>query len=205
MKRVLAGALLALTLAAPAAADAPGISLQVRVKEALGFDPFPVNGAVASGRADEDVAIEVKECGSPAPFHAEGRTATDAGGVWSTQVGLAATSQVRARWRGGATEPVTVQVHPWMTINVSGKNRYFVWIRAYDFFGGARGTLERHTGARWVRVRSFTLKRASSAGIASTTARFGAEVKKGTLLRAVLPKSQAGRCYLAGATNTIRA
>jgi hypothetical protein len=68
--RLALAALLALGLAAPAAADAPGISIQVRVKEAQGSDPVPVSGAVASGRAGEDVTIEVKECGSVAPFHA---------------------------------------------------------------------------------------------------------------------------------------
>jgi len=203
--RMALAALLALAVAAPASADAPGISIQVRVKEAQGADPVPVSGAVASGRAGEDVTVEVKECGSVAPFHADGGAETQAGGLWSTQIALLATAQVRAHWRGGTTDPVSVQVHPFMTLTYRGPGRWFVWIRAYDFFGGARAMLERQTGGRWIAVKTFTLKRQPSAGVASTSGTVRAKVKKGTLLRVVLPKSQAGRCYLAGATNTIKA
>jgi hypothetical protein len=205
MRRALLIGVLALAFATPVASAPPTISITSAVREVQGFDAFQLSGAVASGRAGEDVSIEAKECGNYAPFHEISGDLTTNGGAWLTQASLAATSQLRARWRGGVSDEITVQVHPWMTLTLSGPGRYFVWVRAYDFFDGRRAVLERASGSKWVRVRTFTLHRRSSGGVASSTARFRARVKKGTLIRAVLPKSQAGRCYLAGFTNTLKA
>ena len=190
-------------VAAPAASAPPTISLQTRAREVQGFDSFQVTGAVASGRAGEDVTIEAKECGSYAPFHKIAGTQTGAAGTWVAQVGLLGNSDLRARWRGGISDPIAVRVHPYMTLTYKGPGRYFVWIRANDFFGGARAVLERAAGSKWVTVKKFTLKREQSFGIASSTGTVRAKLKRGTLLRAVLPKAQAGRCYLAGTTNTL--
>ena len=64
--------------------------------------------------------------------------------------------------------------------------------------------LERLVGSKWVTVKKFTVQRTSSGGVASSTATVRAKLKKGTVIRAVLPKAQAGRCYLAGFTNTLK-
>jgi hypothetical protein len=169
-----------------------------------GNDAFQVSGGIASGRAGEDVTVEVKECGSYAPFHTLSPAHTGSGGTWVTQVGLLGTAQLRASWRGGVSDPITVRVHPWMTLTYRGPGRYFVWIRANDFFGGARAVLQRAVGNKWVNVKKFTLERQSSQGVASSKGTVRAKLKKGTLIRAVLPKAQAGRCYLAGFTNTLK-
>jgi hypothetical protein len=190
--------------AAPAASAPPGIVVRTTVQEVQGNQAFPVTGAVASGRSGEDVTIEIHECNSPAPFHAAGGAQTGAGGTFSTQIGLLSTSQIRARWRGGVSDAISVQVHPYMTLTYKGPSRYFLWIRADDFFGGARAVLERLAGGKWVNVKKFTLRRAPSSGVASSTGTVRAKLKKGTIIRAVLPKAQAGRCYLAGFTNTLK-
>ena len=91
-----------------------------------------------------------------------------------------------------------------MTLTYKGPGRYFVWVRADDFFGGAKAVLERASGSKWIAVKKFILKRQQSWGVASSIATVRAKLKKGTLIRAVLPKSQAGACYLAGFTNTYK-
>jgi hypothetical protein len=205
MTRGLVDAVLALAFAAPVASAPPTIAIGASPREVQAFMVFQVSGGVTGGQAGDSVILEAKECGSVTPFHQVGGDQISAGGTWVvTQVGIGATSELRARWRGGVSDPITVQVHPFMTLTRSGPGRYFVWVRAYDFFDGRRAVLERASGSTWVRVRTFTLHRRSSSGAASSTARFRASVKKGTLLRAVLPKSQAGRCYLAGFTNTLK-
>jgi len=191
-------------VAAPAASAPPTITLTAKIREVQGNEQFPVSGGVASGRTGEDVTIEAKECDSAAPFHQIAGVQTGPSGSWSAQVGLLGGAQLRASWRGGTSDPIRIQVHPWMTLTYKGPARYFVWIRANDFFGGARAVLERRTGAKWVAVKSFTLKRQPSFGVASSTATVRAKVKKGTFIRVVLPKSQAGKCYLAGFTNTFK-
>jgi hypothetical protein len=65
--------------------------------------------------------------------------------------------------------------------------------------------LQRLSGGRWVKVKSFAVRRADSAGVVSSTGTVRAKLKQGTLIRAVLPQSQAGRCYLSGTTNTLKA
>jgi hypothetical protein len=194
----------AFVFATPAGSAPPTISIQTRAKVVQGFDSFEVFGGVASGRGGEDVVVEIKECGSYAPFHHVAGDVTGNAGSWTTQVGLSVTSQLRASWRGGTSDPIAVHVHPWMTLTYKGPGRYYVWIRANDFFGGARAVLERAAGNKWVTVKKFTLKRQQSFGVASTTGVVRAKLKKGTLIRAVLPKAQAGRCYLAGFTNTLK-
>ena len=193
-----------LAVAAPAASAPPTITITTTVRDAQGSAAFPVSGAVASGRAGEDVSIEAKECGSYAPFHVVAGTQTAGSGTWTTQVGLLGNAQLRARWRGGVSDPISVQVHPFMTLTYKGPGRYFLWIRANDFFGGARAVLERLAGGKWVTVKKFSVRRAASVGVASSQATVRAKLRKGTIIRAVLPKGQAGRCYLAGFTNNLK-
>jgi len=204
MRRGLLAGALVFAFAAPAASAPPTITISANQREVQGNDAFQVSGGVASGRAGEDVLIEAKECGSYAPFHKIAGAQTAGAGTWVTQLGLLGTAQLRASWRGGVSDPVTVKVHPWMTLTYKGPGRYFVWVRADDFFGGARAVLERASGSKWIAVKKFTLKREQSFGVASSIGTPRAKLKKGTLIRAVLPKSQVGRCYLAGFTNTYK-
>jgi len=203
VRKALLAATAALFAAAPAVAAAPTIAITSAPREVQGAAPFQLGGLVG-GHGGADVTLEAKECGSYAPFHQIGGAQTGASGAWSTQIGLMGTSQLRARWRGGVSDAVTVKVHPYMTLTYRGPARYLVWIRANDFFGGARATLQRLSGGRWVKVKTFLIRRADSSGVVSSTATVRAKLKKGTLIRAVLPQSQAGRCYLAGTTNTLR-
>jgi hypothetical protein len=52
-------------------------------------------------------------------------------------------------------------------------------------------------------MRSVVLTKSGYGGSASAT--FRAAVPKGTLIQAVLPRSQAPPCYLAGYSNLVRA
>jgi hypothetical protein len=204
MRRGLLAGALVFAFAAPAASAPPTITISTNQREVQGNDIFQLTGGVASTRAGEDVLIEAKECGSYAPFHKITSAQTTSGGTWVTQVSLLGTAQLRASWRGGVSDTIGVRVHPWMTLTYRGPGRYFVWIRANDFFGGARAVLERASGNKWVAVKKFTIKRQPSAGVASSSGTVSAKFKKGTLIRVVLSKAQAGRCYLAGFTNTLK-
>ena len=192
------------TLASPAHAAAPTISIQSAVKEIAAFQVFDVSGFVAGAHPGEGVKVEIKECGSYAPFHQVAGDVTGNGGAWTTRINIGTTSQLRASWRDGVSEPISVQVHPYMTLTRQQPGRYLIWIRATDFFGGAWAVLERLAGGTWVKVKKVFLRRQPSIGAASTIGTVRAKLRKGTVIRAVLPKSQAGSCYLAGFTNSLR-
>ena len=205
MRRGLLIGVLALAFAAPVASAPPTITIQSNTKVAEGWQTFQVYGAVSGPSAGEPIDVEAYLCDGYGIWESERKTETGTNGTWVTTVGVLANAKLRARWRGGFSNAISVDVHPHMLLQHAGPNRYGVSVDANSFFDGKHGVLERLVGTRWVRVRSFTLSGHHSFGVAWSTARFGAHEKAGTNLRAVLPKSQVGRCYLAGFSNTIKA
>ncbi len=166
-----------------------------------------LTGAVANGRANEDVAIEERRCGSSA-FTRAVSTHTDPGGGWHQQWGALITGAYRAVWEGKASPAVTVRVRPGVTVRQPTRRRFVVSILALEHFEGAVGVLERFDRAtsRWVTVKRFRFS-ASGANTGTTIGTRGAvnaSVPRGVLVRAVLPRASAAPCYLAGYSNLLR-
>jgi hypothetical protein len=205
MRRGLLVGTVLFVFAAPAASAPPTITIQSNTKVAEGWQTFQVYGAVSGASAGELIDVEAYLCDGYGIWESEGKTKTGTNGTWVTTVGVLANAKLRGRWRGGVSNVISVDVHPHILLQHAGPNRYGVSVNANSFLDRKHGVLERLVGTRWVRVRSFTLSGHHSFGVAWSTARFPAHVKAGMNLRAVLPKSQVGRCYLAGFSNTIRA
>jgi hypothetical protein len=205
MKLTLVALALAFALAAPAAAAPPTISIQSSARVVSGEETFQLSGAVASGRSGELVVIEAFECGGYGIWQSYWKAETGNGGTWVVpKASLGVNTVLRARWRGGVSDTITVKAHPYVLLRHAGSGRYEVGVSGNKFFEGALGVLQRLTGGKWVRVRSFTLHRSKNPGGPWSSVRITAAVKPGTLLRAVLAKSQLGRCYLAGYSNTLK-
>jgi hypothetical protein len=162
-------------------------------------------GAVANGKSDETVVVESRECDGYGQWSTAAKVVTGNGGTWIAQVGPTSNATFRARWKDAASNTVTVLVHPHLELLGPHGGVFDLRVAAGRFFDRARGTLERRSGNRWVRVRAFTLQRSSGMGqVPWTYSRFRAAVKHGTFVRAVLPRSQTGRCYLPGFSNIVR-
>jgi hypothetical protein len=201
------GILLALALAAAAVATEPRVTLSVSprvVSFASGQNSSVVllTGSVASGRANEDLMIEVRDCGlrSFVPLR---RAHTDQAGAFHEPDAPAISRTYRVRAGAAVSAPVSVQVRPGVRFEQDGPSRYSAGTIALRFFNGAKGRFERfnRSTGRWVLVRRVTLLRQSAprgAGWAYSGANFRARVPKGTLVRFVLPRDQAKPCYLAG-------
>ncbi|MFY9578750.1 MAG: hypothetical protein WAQ33_05450 [Gaiellaceae bacterium] len=206
MRRGLLVGVLALAFAVPAASAPPTISIQSNRRVVGPNQTFELSGAVASGKSGEVVVVETFECGGYGIWQSYWKVESGNGGTWVVpKAALGVTSDLRARWRGGVSNKITVKAHPYMLLRHAGPGRYDIGVGGNRFFEGTRGVVERLTGAKWVRVRAFTLHRAGDAGTAWSAVRVAVSVKPGTPLRAVIPKSQLGRCYLAGYSNTITA
>jgi hypothetical protein len=200
------GISLALSLSAAAAAAEPQVTLAVSprvVTFAFGANSLVLlTGSVASGRANEDLTIEVRDCGwrSFVPL----RTAhTDRAGAFHEPDAPAISRSYRVRAGNAVSAPVAVQVRPAVRFEQEGPSRYSAGTIALRFFDGAKGQFERfnRSTGRWSLVRRVTLRRQSAprgAGWAYSGAAFRARVPKGTLVRFVLPRDQARPCYLAG-------
>jgi hypothetical protein len=200
------GVCLALALASAAAAAEQQVTLSVSprvVTFAFGANSqVLLTGSVASGRANEDLMIEAKDCGNSSfvPFRA---AHTDNGGAFHEPDAPPITRTYRVRHGNARSAPVAVQVRPAIRFEQDGPAQYDVMTIALRFFRGAKGRFERfnRSTGRWVLVRRVTLQRKSAprgAGWAYSGARFKARVPRGTLVRFVLPRNQSGPCYLAG-------
>jgi hypothetical protein len=204
MRRGLLIAAVVFVSAAPAASAPPTISIQSNARVVEGWQSFEVSGAIAGAQSGEPVNVEAYACDGYGIWQSAVKTEAGSNGTWVAQAGVIVNSKLRARWRGGVSNTISVQVHPHTLLQHAGPHRYGVSVNANTFFDGKRGVLERLAGTKWVKVRSFTLHAGRSYGVVWSTARFPATVKTGRLLRAVLPKSQVGRCYLAGFSNTLK-
>jgi hypothetical protein len=190
-------------------AAATPISLDVRPLEVEAyFAEVNAYGVVAGGQSGQTVVVEGRACSGYGQWLPAATVETGNGGAWIAKLGPTSTTVFRARSKDGTSGRVTVRVHPHVElVGTKGTGgRFEVRIAAGDFFEGRRGVLERLSGGRWIRVRTFTIHRRNISGsqVPWSFARFRAQLKAGSTVRAVVPKAQVGRCYLAGFSNIAR-
>jgi hypothetical protein len=184
---------------------ATSISLAVRPGEAIAWQGgFTLYGSIVNGLPHQVVTIEEKSCGGYEPFHPIVTTETVQGGAFAAEPynPPAVSMLYRARWKNGTSDPVDLRIRPRVDLSyASGFFKIGVW--ADGIFRGAVGVVERHDRRLgWVRVGRFTVRDNSFA-----TGGYGylhASLKRGTNVRAVIPTSQVGRCFIAGFSNIVR-
>lgn len=168
-------------------------------------------GSVGSDSAEEIVTIEARDCGQSA-FRSVAAVRTRAGGGWSTQVvhpGISAA--FRAAWNGHASAPVTVRARAFVILRRrGGSSRTFtVGVGAKLQFWHRYVVVERFERrlGTWKPVRKVVLTETASAPGQSSVLSYEdvtISVPSGTLIRASLPRSQAGACYLPGYSQQLR-
>ena len=210
MKRLLPalGAVVVLVTATAQAATTV-VTLDVRPKilniaTAHGNAPLLVTGAVSSANAGEEVEVYASTCGMP--FTLLGEVETISGGRWELPSSVIGTSVLEARWKGQRSKRVTVKARPRIELRPSKTNRFHVVTRAYEYFDGTTFFIERFDrGKGWVRVGKGTLRRAGAGGILAVSQGYArAAVKRGQTVRAVLPITRRGSCYVTGISLILR-
>jgi plastocyanin len=168
--------------------------------------PITLSGVVSSQAAGESVTINAQECGK-ASFNRLGSATTAASGNWTFGVRPTINTVYRARWRTNESSTITVKVRPAIRLSRVG-SRFTARVTAAQSFTGKTIALQRYRAAvrRWATLRRVTLGASTtpSAGTFVTTARFRSRIRRGWRLRALLPQAQAGTCYLAAPSNTLR-
>lgn len=169
--------------------------------------PITLSGSVVAGRADENVDIEERACGSTIGWRKVAGAHTEPGGGWRMDWGIGITVSLRATWRGNTSNVVTVRARPGVIIRQKTTTRFGIDVVALKRLDGRRAVLERfdRSRGRFVAVRRFRLAQSTVAGVAiwHSTA-VAARVPAGSLVRAVLPRAAAAPCYLAGYSNQLR-
>lgn len=199
-------------LAAVAAGSAAGgtsetVTLATRQAAVSEDQRATLFGTVDSGRAEEIVTIEAKNCGLSS--FTEVRSArTEAGGSWSLEYWPGVNTTLRAKWKGAVSAPIALGQRAWVNfIRSPAKGRFYVAVGGKAPVWRKRVLIQRRRSGAWKTLRSVVLTEQHAfpgSGGVSTSARFTMSLPRGTQLRAVLPLSQARPCYLAGVSDPLR-
>jgi hypothetical protein len=200
-----AGAAIAAVLASGATTATEQVTISAQPSVARWGFPVTVSGSVPSARADDIVTLEAKQCGRPPSiFRAIGTARTDERGAWSLTASPLSNAVLRASWRDAVSPEVTVQVRPSVQLSRRAGRGFHVRVWAAVAFRGKRVVIERYDRrvGTWATVRGVRLT--EFVGASARAAKFRAAVPRRSLVRAVLPRSEARPCYLAGYSNLVR-
>jgi plastocyanin len=168
--------------------------------------PITLSGVVSNQAAGESVTINAQECGKTS-FTRLGSATTAASGNWTFGVRPTINTVYRARWRTNESSTITIKVRPAIRLSRVG-SRFRVRLTAAQSFTGRTILLQRYRAAvrRWATLKRVRLGPSTTptAGTFVTTARFRTRNRRGWRLRVLLPQAQAGACYLAAPSNTLR-
>jgi hypothetical protein len=157
------------------------------------------SGTIASGQANEYVAVLQQKCGSGSPNAIAGAS-TRAGGVWEAEpVSGAApesdSSTYRARWNNRLSEPLVFRGNVRLSLAEIPRGRYRVTVDTADTRQNMNGRiveLQRLVAGRWVRVQRAKLRGRGGAFATTVTAR-----GRGHSFRIAIPARSAAPCYSA--------
>ena len=187
----------------------PGVSLTAAPATVAYGQSATLSGLVSSGATGESVAIQAMECGKTT--FAKVATATSAAnGAWSSTVKPTINTVYRADWKNAQSSQLTEKVSPALTLRRVRAGRFSASVTAAQSFVGKYVVLQRYVRARraWKTVKRVTL-RTVKPGTAPpsmiSSAGFRARVARRTRLRLLLTQAQAGACYTAARSRTIRA
>jgi plastocyanin len=167
-----------------------------------------LSGSVSSGAAGESVTLDAMECGKTT-FMRVGTATSTANGAWTGSVKPSLNTTYQATWKGAKSPQFAAKVAPALSLRRVRAGRFTASVTAAQPFTGKYVVLQRYVKTRraWKTVKRVTLKTAKpgAAPTQITSASFRARVARGTKLRLLLPQAQAGACYAAARSGTIRA
>lgn len=168
--------------------------------------PLTLSGVVSNQQANETVTVQSQDCGKTTLTRL-GTAQTTAGGHWAFTVRPTINTVYQARWRTTDSAKVAVKVSPRLRLTRSGR-RFTAQATAAQALTGKTIVFQRYRPVvrRWATVKRVVLGAATtpSAGTFVTSVRFRSAVRRGWRVRVLLPQAQAGACYMAGTSNTLR-
>lgn len=169
-----------------------------------------LSGRLATGLANQRIDIFAQECGAAA-FTRLTTVTTTADGSYTSAVQPRKNTTYEARFRALRSTQALVKVRPRVTLRKLAPRKFRVTVLAAESYAGKFVLFQRFssTQRRWVRVRSVALVAGGTltTPINPTTvskAVFGSRIKARLRVRALLTQAQAGGCYAASASATIR-
>jgi hypothetical protein len=207
----LAGATVVVALASTAAAAPEPVTILARPTLLGPNQVVALSGSVDSSQAGQIVTIQAKDCRSPTQSFQEVASArTREGGAWSTEYSPGISTTLRAVWNDTPSAAIAIRQRAAVHLRpLASRNRFRVLVGGKLQFWRKRIVIqrfERRLGT-WITVRSVLLTETGGTagyGDAVTWADLRVPAPRGTLVRALLPQSQARPCYLAGVSRLLR-
>jgi plastocyanin len=173
-----------------------------------------ISGTLSTAQANQKVDILAQACGENAPKPVDTVTTTT-GGAFSFQAKPTLNTSYQVRFGGGANAVtsglVPVSTRAIVTLRRNALHRFTVQVTAAQSFVGKAVSFQRWVQRkhRWSSVKTVFLgsRHAASAPLAGSTVSsvtFGARIPRGLRVRALLPSGQAGPCYIAAKSATVR-
>ena len=175
----------------------PSVTLGVNAPIVFYGDQVTVSGTVSNAKANEPVLILAEPYGSSAQQVAI--LMTGAGGAFTYTATPTILTNYSATWKGAASQKVTVQVRPHLTLSRTSRTRLSARITSTKSFARHFIYLQRRSSfGQWVTVEKLRLGPLSGR-------LFTAPHRKGTTTyRVFMTTNQAGLGYLATWSNSVR-
>ena len=171
-----------------------------------------LQGFAEGAKANETVTIETKACGETS-FREAFQAHTDARGNWTMQIAPTITTTLRAAWKDSRSAAVVVQDRVWVQLSSRPRTAkgfgFEVAVRSELQFWKRHVVIQRldRSVGQWRDMKKVVLTETDAAAGSTfvwSSAEFSTVVPRGTLVRAIFPRSQASPCYLAGFSNQLR-
>ena len=173
-----------------------GVTLTVVARQVIFGGRIRLSGIVPTHQAGEQVAIYAQPYGGGS-FHSVTTVLSGVGGTWAyiAQPGIA--TAYEAIWRGVASQPISIGVHPHVAFSRAQNGKFLVRVAGARSFAGRIVQVQRRSEGRWLTIRRVRLGSRSRA-------QFAVSLPKGTsTLRIALSVNQAGVGFLGGASRTL--
>lgn len=194
-----------------AAATAAGLTLTATPSVVTYGSKTTLSGTLAGGQANQKIDILAQPCGEKVAKVVTTVTTTTGGAfTYQAQTPLLTSYQAQSK-PNVSSSAVSVSVRPVVTLRRNALHRFTTQVVAAQSLVGKAVVFQRWLSAKhkWSRVKTVFLgsQRAVATPLAGSTVSgvtFGAKLRSGLRVRAVLASGQAAPCYVSAKSATIR-
>jgi len=169
-----------------------------------------LSGQLASGQSNQKIELFAQECNASAMTKLTTVT-TATGGAYTFAVQPKRNASYQSKFKSSSSSAVVVKVKPKLMLRRLAARKFRVSVLAADSFAGKFVLFQRWSTvkARWLTMRSVVLRAGTSVTTpinptSVSTATFRVKLRARLRVRALLTQAQAGTCYAASASATIR-
>jgi hypothetical protein len=173
-----------------------GVTLTVLARQVVFGRRITLSGVVPTHRSGEQVVLFAQPYGGGS-FQSRATVLTGVNGTWAYIAKPQITTAYEASWRGGMSAPVSIGVHPLVTVRQTAAKRFIVRVAGGRSFAGKRIQVQRRSNGHWSTIKRVRL------GVRSR-AEFRVSLRAGTsTIRIALSVNQAGAGFLGGTSRAI--